>query len=548
MNSKLGSASCCARPLTTARTECSPCLTKAGGALLRLAAAAASLLALGVLSERPAWSDPDDRCFGIRAVDDRTGRGIPLVELETVHHLRYVTDSAGWAAFHEPGLMRQKIFFHVRSHGYEAPKDGFGFAGVALETAPGGRAEIRMRRLNLAERLYRITGEGIYSDSVRLGEPAPLAQPLGAGRVAGQDSTFAVLHRGRIHWYWGDTSRLSYPLGHFWMAGATSKLPGQGGLDPAVGIDLDYFVSADGFSRPLARMGVERGLMWLDGFLVTPDGTGRDRIVAHYDHVESLGKSFGHGMAIYMDDKAEFARMHALDTTNRWRFPRGHVIRHREGGADYFYCGEVFLDVRVRADFASVTNPAAYEAWTCLETGSAPASARVRRGADGALSWRWSRHSDPVDPGREQQLVDAGQIAASEAWLNPADIESGQRIRVHRGSVNWNDYRKCWILIATQQGGSSALGEVWYAEAPGPTGPWRRARKIVTHDRYTFYNPVHHPFFDQEGGRIIYFEGTYANTFSGNPDATPRYDYNQIMYRLDLSDARLRSRASAAGK
>ena len=44
---------------------------------------------------------------------------------------------------------------------------------------------------------------------------------------------------------------------------------------------------------------------------------------------------------------------------------------------------------------------------------------------------------------------------------------------------------------------------------------------------------------DQEGGRVIYFEGTYANTFSGNPEATPRYDYNQVMYRLDLDDPRL---------
>ncbi len=45
--------------------------------------------------------------------------------------------------------------------------------------------------------------------------------------------------------------------------------------------------------------------------------------------------------------------------------------------------------------------------------------------------------------------------------------------------------------------------------------------------------------FDQDDGRIIYFEGTYATTFSGNPDPTPRYDYNQMMYQLDLSDPRL---------
>ena len=45
--------------------------------------------------------------------------------------------------------------------------------------------------------------------------------------------------------------------------------------------------------------------------------------------------------------------------------------------------------------------------------------------------------------------------------------------------------------------------------------------------------------FDQEGGRIIYFEGTDAATFSGNKDPTPRYDYNQVMYQLDLTDKRL---------
>ena len=49
-----------------------------------------------------------------------------------------------------------------------------------------------------------------------------------------------------------------------------------------------------------------------------------------------------------------------------------------------------------------------------------------------------------------------------------------------------------------------------------------------------------HAFFDQEGGRYVYFEGTYTNMFSGNPCQTPRYEYNQIMYRLDLADERLK--------
>ena len=79
--------------------------------------------------------------FGIHVVDERTGRGVPLIELETVNHLRFVTDSAGWIAFHEPGLMGEPVFFEVKSHGYQHAKDGFGFAGSGSHTA--SRARVR---------------------------------------------------------------------------------------------------------------------------------------------------------------------------------------------------------------------------------------------------------------------------------------------------------------------------------------------------------------------------------------------------------------------
>ena len=121
------------------------------------------------------------------------------------------------------------------------------------------------------------------------------------------------------------------------------------------------------------------------------------------------------------------------------------------------------------------------------------------------------------------------------------DIESGKSIVPHNGSVYFNAYRQRWIGIFVQQfGESSFLGEVWYAEADTPVGPWAYAKKIVTHNKYSFYNPKQHPFFDKEGGRVIFFEGTYSHTFSGSPEnATPRYDYNQIMYCLDLGDPRM---------
>ncbi|MBI3875293.1 MAG: hypothetical protein HY300_04915, partial [Verrucomicrobia bacterium] len=200
-----------------------------------------------------AFAAPQDY-FQIKVVDAQTGRGVPLVELETVNHLRFYTDSAGVVAFYEPALMNRDVFFFVRSHGYEFAKDGFGYAGKAIGVKPGGSAELKLKRLNIAERLYRVTGEGIYRDTMLLGGRAPIVEPLLNAQVAGQDTVMSAPYRGKIYWFWGDTLRPKYPLGHFGTAGATSELPGHGGLDPAAGVDLKYFTGTDGFSRPVIKL------------------------------------------------------------------------------------------------------------------------------------------------------------------------------------------------------------------------------------------------------------------------------------------------------
>ena len=84
-----------------------------------------------------------EQYFAIEVVDDQTGRGVPLVQLETVNNRRYFTDSAGLVAFNEPGLMDQKVFFTVTSHGYEFPADGFGYHGLPLQTTPVGMRRSR---------------------------------------------------------------------------------------------------------------------------------------------------------------------------------------------------------------------------------------------------------------------------------------------------------------------------------------------------------------------------------------------------------------------
>src|SRR5262249_55523326 len=158
----------------------------------------------------------------------------------------------------------QSVFFHVRSHGYEFPKDGFGYRGKALDVKEGGTARLRIKRLNVAERLYRVTGGGIYRDSLLLGRPVPVKNPVLNGLVFGSDSVVQTPYHGKLHWFWGDPNRPGYPLGNFNVPGATSQLPGKGGLDPETGVDLTYFVDAKGFAKEMARM-PGSGPTWIFG-------------------------------------------------------------------------------------------------------------------------------------------------------------------------------------------------------------------------------------------------------------------------------------------
>ncbi len=471
------------------------------------------LTAFAAFAEKP---------FELRFVDADTGRGIPLVEAWTVNDIPYVSDSHGRIAFDEPGLLGRRVFFKLRSHGYEIPKDGFGIAGVRVRASPGKRAEFRLQRINLAERLYRITGQGIYADSARLGQPTPVQHPLLNAEVVGQDSTQAVVYRGAIRWFWGDTSRASYPLGQFQTAGAVSELPSQGGLDPAVGVDLDYFVNQEGFSRPMAPM-KEGGLVWIDGVCVVRDQEGDESLIAHFSRRKNLAVEHEHGLLRYDDTNDIFVRAATLQPGTGALHPRGQATRQ----GDHVYFAAPFATVRAPATTDGILNPNAYEALT-LTTNDA-----------GRVAYAWKHNATPIDQESEAERLRLAPDRQPAPLLQLHDAKTGKAIRAHAGSIRWNAHRNRWILVIVEQYGTSFLGEVWYAEAPDLIGPWGPAVKIVTHEKYSFYNPVHHAFFDREDGRFIHFEGTYTRTFSGNDVATPRYDYNQIMYRLDLNDPRL---------
>lgn len=495
------------------------------------------LAALVTASTLAMGQGADARPFAITVVDEHTGRGVPLVELKTVHGIRLFTDSQGVAAFHEPGLMNQDVFFYVASHGYEFPRDGFGFRGKMLRTTPGGAARLSIRRINIAERLYRVTGGGIYRDSLLVGLKTPLQAPALNALVLGSDSVLNAVYRGKIFWFWGDTNRPAYPLGNFHVPGATSLLPGKGGLDPDVGVDLTYFVDDRGFARPTCKM-PGKGPTWLTTLVPLKDQEGRERLWGSYVKVTPPLTVSGRGLAVFDDARNEFEHVAAVDLkAPAW--PAGHAVLHKEDGVDYVYFCHPFPTVRVRATAESFQRVEDYEAFTCLKEGTRAEELKLERDAAGKLVYRWRRNAPLLGPAEEARLLKEGRIQADETRWLLRERGSGKMVLAHSGSASWNAYRRRWVLIAVQSMGTSFLGEVWFAEAESPVGPWREAVKVVTHERYSFYNPKQHPMFEKEGGKIIYFEGTYTHTFSGNNDATPRYDYNQMMYRLDLSDPRL---------
>lgn len=472
--------------------------------------------------------------FTIQVVDSRTGRGVPLVELLPGGGTPLVTDSNGIVAFNQPGLMDQNVFMGLRSYGYSEQ-------GQFLQPTAGESVTIEIDRRNRAERLYRVTGTGIYRDSVLVGHEVPIDKPLLNANVRGQDSVQTAIYKNKIYWFWGDTLYENGGLGNFRTAGATSYLPGQGGLAPSQGVDLDYFVNpANGWARQMMPV-AEQGVMWIDGLFTVRDDNGHERMLARNARFLDLETNVEQGLALFNDATETFQRFqsYSLDAPIT---PQGHAFKHSVDGEEYIYFSLTYPNVRVRTNWSDVTNINRWEAFTPLRANSRYDSANPPLDLDdeGNPIFGWKTGADPLSYEMLHDLVARGHIERDALPFRLANSETGSPVRLHRSSVHWNEYRRAWVMVGVESFGESFLGEVWFSEAPTPEGPWEGAVKVATHNRgsandYSFYNPTSHPFFDEEGGRIIYFEGTYTNTFSGNNGTTPLYDYNQMMYRLDLA-------------
>jgi hypothetical protein len=427
----------------------------------------------------------------IEVIDKASGWPVPLVELRTVNHVRFITDNAGVIAFDLPEAMGRETWLSVSGHGYTVKADVFGYRGVRITPQPAKTVKIEVDRTIIAKRIGRLTGSGLFGESAKL-DPALKLDESG---ILGCDSVQNAVFNGKLYWYWGDTNLPHYPLGIFDAPGATTAVQPLASLEPPLRLRFNYFRDAEGKPRGVAKMPGD-GPTWVTGVISLPDRDGVAHLLTSYMKVKSGLDVYLWGLAEWNAEREEFAPLATIWTKSDSApkpppIPQGHPVIWTDSDGKRW---AVFGD-----PFPSLKCPATYEAWK--------------------------------DPAQWSVLTPQETLV---------DHATGAAIKPHRGSICWNDFRKRWVTVFTQQRGKpSALGEQWYAEADSPFGPWGHTVKVLSHDNYTFYNPRLHPEFSADNPRVLFFEGTYTTTFANRPEETPRYDYNQILYRLDLDDAAL---------
>ncbi len=427
----------------------------------------------------------------IEVVEHGSGWPVPLVELRTTHHARFVTDNAGVIAFDLPELMGRESWFDVIGHGYDVRKDGFGYRGVRLKPEPGKTLRVEVTRNIIAKRLGRLTGGGLFAESQKLGRELDWRE----SGIVGCDSVQIAAHRGKLFWAWGDTTLARYPLGLFDMSSATTSLQPLTSFEPPVRLQFDYFTDADGKQRGVAKM-PGSGPTWVSAYVSLPDKSGTPRLVGTYLKIKPPLEAYEAGLCVWNDATSNFDRLRVLWTKSNSSpkqppMPDGHPAFWKDAsGKEWVFFGNPLPTLRCAATF---------EAWQ-----------------------------------------DSSQWEVLKPQESLPSASDSKPVKPHTGSIAWNSFRKRWVTVFMESFGKpSAFGELWYAETDSPTGPWGKAVKVLTHENYTFYNPRLHPDFTPTNSPILLFEGTYTMQFANKPAPTPRYDYNQILYRLDLDDPAL---------
>jgi hypothetical protein len=237
---------------------------------------------------------------------------------------------------------------------------------------------------------------------------------------------------------------------------------------------------------------------------------------------------------------------------------------------NYVYFGKPFVPYRVRRSVRAMTNQAAWEAYSPLQSGT----------TDGQLDpngYGWKTNLTFFGQRDEAELVRQGKLANTAARMQPVDIEGGKfgacdwgdRPALGNGDVQYNRKLKKYVMIASKAmhpcGKESTYGEIWLSLSENITGPWTLTQRVATHATTgtSCYNPLQLPFFNEDGGTWIYFACTITSAFSyrtkhrgtnvskgfscswdgvGGQDcdvAVPRYEYNNVVFAIDTAQIRI---------
>lgn len=486
---------------------------------------------------------PDMTPYKIQVVDSKTGRGVPMILIENTNGARYYTDSAGYVSFYDPALMDQDVFFLISGPGYVYPRNSMGSVGERVTVRPGESVKFEVDRVSIAERLYRVTGQGIYRDSVALGQPVPIEKPILNTKVMKQDSAKVIEYKGKLYWFWGDTYSSSKAEGNLRVTGAVSELPGKGGLDPDLGVNLKYFAGSDGYVKEMAP-NLQDGSVHVElSSLMKTTKDGKECLLAGYVSYDKDNKEVSRGILMFNDQKEQFDLVVRFEEDEMMRYPQGNAFLCNENGKEYWVFCNPLPTIRVVNDYNSIINPDSYEVYTPIKQGAVydkkvPRKTELDLDDNGNLKWSWKKKTGLLTQEQEENLIRIRVIKHSDAFYRFTDVDNGNAVELYSAAIQWNEYRKSWIMIAQSKKGTEPLGDIYYAEAKNPSGPWKNGKLIVSHDQWAFYNPIFHPYFSKDNGRIIYFEGNFDNDGRTSKPVS-YYDNNQLMYKLDLSDPRL---------
>lgn len=213
---------------------------------------------------------------------------------------------------------------------------------------------------------------------------------------------------------------------------------------------------------------------------------GRD--IYSYYYSKKLGQkgSFGTGLAVLRGGltdanllNGQFAEFERIPKSKFWTnfwFDGDPIVKTESDGKTYLYLFNQFGLQRTLFTQAGVENFSNYQAWN-------------------GSSWV------PTSSGQAVPMWPGVLGAPGEAAL--------------RATAQWNPYLNQWLAIYARYTSSDGKnGQLAYRTADALTGPWSAPRKIFrygvtasagsTNGPGDYYNPVHLPIWDKNGGKTVY--------------------------------------------